>query len=109
MPSKKLNLSKLTPIIRGTADELITFAVDYAKQYDKTQIDQSMTDIEADLSDAHERLDRASDEDFLERRAAVVSVAARALALLAVDEQRRGARAVTRDMKQIDELGFVKR
>lgn len=107
--AKKKIIDRIEPVIKGTADEILPFALAHVRQYaEVTDVDSVIDDLEADLGDACESVHPRKGEDR-ERRATLFRVAARALVLLALDEVKRGGRAAARDAKALDELGYVKK
>jgi hypothetical protein len=109
---KPLTLELATPVLNGCADEIGPYAhevvADYLRETDAHAMPSDvLPDLEQDLDSAYEAWGMA-DDGTAEKRAALVRVASRAVACLALDELARGEAAAEKIHGRLDPLGFLK-
>lgn len=110
--AKKVGAEVLRPVVNGCADEIGPYAHaavdDYLAACDGAFVPrESLSDFEMSLSDAAEAW-MGEDDGTPEKRAALLRVASRAVAVLAVDELVRGEAACEKIANRLDALGFLK-
>ncbi len=101
---KRFNVEKTPSYVRATLEELEDFANAHLTNYELSsegpiELESLIDDAHSDVCDAANRLE-GNDPGGPNYRATLVKVAARAIALLALDELNRGSRAIKKDMKE---------
>ena len=110
---KVLDVTRVRPLIHGLRDELWPFAEAHVTAYETratgpVALDDAITDVGADLNDAAEAVASFADGTPA-YRAALVRLVARGIALLALDELKRGPKTIEREMERLGLDGYPKR
>lgn len=106
---KKVQFKMIAPIVNGLGDELSGYARGFTKGLEGLPVEDAERDV--DLIGAIRGYESAQiDGKEAERRSCLVQAGARIMALLALDEKRRGAKVIEREAAQYDASGrFTKR
>ncbi len=104
-----LKAEQLPPLIKGTLDGLAPMVKAQVEAHGKASLVEAEGDIGRGLGDDFiEFCGTSRARHPAESRAALMRVAARAIALLTLDEQVRGKEACEQDASRLDPQGYVK-